>query len=363
MNNQNGCEQKPFSWWCSVFRENVRRIGHTLLVLMPWHNPIPLTRAWVLFEIYITITSAARFSVLLPRCQIRAFRHALIHQFDQIVSALSQVDSEKALAFRASDKEMIFEVIRQSIGFHKLNTLVLDALRNWLLSSLESFVQRSPIGLSDSHTKTPAEPQPATSTDPSSEAPTVTPPETVTDAVSETLRLQYAIGRLSIILGRIASAESLLRQVAQRQSQLMGPRHIHTLTTRTFWAMSLYRLGEKERSFEEYQQTLGLLHATVGQHHPIALYCLSGLGWVSNLLDRLDLSLQYSVQCFDFRKEVLGPDHPETLISMNNVGSILSKVDKNVEALSVLSSCFEIREKILGSRYFFFASLFVLFIY
>ena len=38
-----------FRWWCQTFGQNIRSIGHTLVVLYPWSNPLPLTRAWCLF--------------------------------------------------------------------------------------------------------------------------------------------------------------------------------------------------------------------------------------------------------------------------------------------------------------------------
>src|SRR5690606_19690121 len=42
-------------WWSKVFRSNVQRIGHTILVLGDWASPMPLTRAWCLWEILSSI--------------------------------------------------------------------------------------------------------------------------------------------------------------------------------------------------------------------------------------------------------------------------------------------------------------------
>ena len=50
VNNQHGTETVPQEWWSTTFRESIKSIGSVLLVMSPWNNPIPVTRAWfVLF--------------------------------------------------------------------------------------------------------------------------------------------------------------------------------------------------------------------------------------------------------------------------------------------------------------------------
>ena len=50
-----GYYQVPPDWWFTTFKVAVASIGHTVLVLMPWDDPIPLTRAWCIWEILSTI--------------------------------------------------------------------------------------------------------------------------------------------------------------------------------------------------------------------------------------------------------------------------------------------------------------------
>ena len=44
--NQHASLQVPPDWWFTTFKEAVASIGHTVLILMPWDDPISLTRAW-----------------------------------------------------------------------------------------------------------------------------------------------------------------------------------------------------------------------------------------------------------------------------------------------------------------------------
>ena len=55
MNNQHKATSNPFEWWCTTFKESIRSIGKVMLVMAPWDNPVPLTRAWCLFEMYTTM--------------------------------------------------------------------------------------------------------------------------------------------------------------------------------------------------------------------------------------------------------------------------------------------------------------------
>ena len=33
-------------WWGTAFKDAIRIIGHTVMLLAPWDKPVPLTRAW-----------------------------------------------------------------------------------------------------------------------------------------------------------------------------------------------------------------------------------------------------------------------------------------------------------------------------
>ena len=47
VNDQFAAPSRPFEWWQTVFRENVRRIGHTIVVL-EWERPLPRKRYWLI---------------------------------------------------------------------------------------------------------------------------------------------------------------------------------------------------------------------------------------------------------------------------------------------------------------------------
>ena len=56
-NNQHDSAALPQEWWATTFRKQIGSIGTTLLVLMPWNDPLPLRRAWYgLVDAALTLT-------------------------------------------------------------------------------------------------------------------------------------------------------------------------------------------------------------------------------------------------------------------------------------------------------------------
>ena len=45
-NNQHKAGILDFNWWCNTFKSAIQQFGHTVMVLAPWSDPIPLKRGW-----------------------------------------------------------------------------------------------------------------------------------------------------------------------------------------------------------------------------------------------------------------------------------------------------------------------------
>jgi hypothetical protein len=91
----------PFEWWCSAFKDNIAAIGTVLLVMTPWDAPIPLTRAWCLWEIYCALEleqqgRGVQLMVRLPANQRAAFLAGVKEGYGNVMKALAAVDAEKA---------------------------------------------------------------------------------------------------------------------------------------------------------------------------------------------------------------------------------------------------------------------------
>eukprot|EP01051_Picozoa_sp_SAG22_P023058 SAG22_NODE_5784_length_953_cov_1.014052_2_plen_95_part_00 len=64
-------------WWDTTFKEAIGKIGHTVMILLPWDDPTPLKRAWCLWELLCTFQKKADFSVCFGPTQLAAFEEVL----------------------------------------------------------------------------------------------------------------------------------------------------------------------------------------------------------------------------------------------------------------------------------------------
>ena len=59
------------------FMQSIADIGHTILVIEPWDEPLPFTRAWCLWEIFSTHVTAARMSLTMNPEEQKRFEQGM----------------------------------------------------------------------------------------------------------------------------------------------------------------------------------------------------------------------------------------------------------------------------------------------
>eukprot|EP00912_Choanoflagellata_sp_UC4_P002090 UC4_evm1s1333 len=136
--NQFEAPQYPQSFWTDTFKEQVREIGHTLLVLHPWNAPIPLTRAWCGWEMYCTLDTHANMDIRLPLCDSRALEKALAAIERGTLGFIRSVDTQKSEAWKSADQHMIHEAVKCTVGFVNLNKMVQERMEGFLKFHLET---------------------------------------------------------------------------------------------------------------------------------------------------------------------------------------------------------------------------------
>ena len=94
--DENAAHTYPSEWWQTSFTQAVGAIGHTALVLTPWRSPVPLRRAWCLWEIYSTLGEKAKLSVCMSETENADFHRALVEDFESVLTSLSAIDAETA---------------------------------------------------------------------------------------------------------------------------------------------------------------------------------------------------------------------------------------------------------------------------
>ena len=118
--------------WDVVFQLTIRAIGQTCLVLSPWRAPLPLERAWILWEILCTQAAKAELHVHVPPSEAKSLEAALLNEFDSIMASISRVDSRAATCWTVDDERMIHSAIESGPGHKQMNEVVVTELRKWV---------------------------------------------------------------------------------------------------------------------------------------------------------------------------------------------------------------------------------------
>eukprot|EP01049_Picozoa_sp_SAG25_P007820 SAG25_NODE_661_length_6096_cov_3.735201_1_plen_348_part_00 len=147
--DEHATQTLPQEWWSTTFQDAIRGIGCTLMVLSPWNDPVPLTRAWCLWELYSTDKVGADFRVCLGPDERRAFEAALVQDSGAIFKAFAHINVENAQAGSAEDQAMILGAVERSVGFDGLNGLACARMRAWVVGVARGLLRREGTGIDD----------------------------------------------------------------------------------------------------------------------------------------------------------------------------------------------------------------------
>ena len=135
--NQHTSNNKTFDWWSSTFQEAIRKFGRTVMILLPWHDPVPLTRAWCLWELYSTIITDVKFEVAFSPSEYDNFLHTMMVAPEQSINQMkAKINVENSSAQNDIDRQQIFQAIQKRTTFDKLNNIVFQCLEKWVLETL-----------------------------------------------------------------------------------------------------------------------------------------------------------------------------------------------------------------------------------
>ena len=109
------------TWLTTVYADTIKWIGHTVLVMSPWQNFIPLTRLWCLYELYC--------SSRVPGCRIELAVNLdekelvitdIINNTEKIANKMkSWIHIMKSECSRIEDRDSILDAIRTMITMDK----------------------------------------------------------------------------------------------------------------------------------------------------------------------------------------------------------------------------------------------------
>lgn len=366
------------------------------MVLSPWIDPIPLTRAWCLWELYCTIITGCKLEIAFSTTDETIFLQEVSHSSLNMMK--SKINVERSECFVLDDKEKIFTAIHQHhITFHELNYEIFCCIRKWMIRYLSNLYynnnnhdtayrnhfilfklaivlqnqgnykeaelkfrecltyQIKDFGkimnvhicktmnylgeclMKQSNTIQEAEGLFRQCLEIGMELLDNTDPcmLTIENNLAECLHYQE----------KYSEAEEKYRQCLMIRKAILGETHPDTLETLNNLALLLFHQGMFEESEKMLQECLQTMNLVMGTRHPFALTTLNNLALVLKRQDKYEEAKEMYRECLVIQKEVLGPRHPDTLITMNNLVGVLNHQGNTDEAKEIYRTYMSIKHE------------------
>lgn len=300
--NLKDCEKQPQEWWATHVMQAIGEIGNTILVLEPWHDPVPFKRAWVIWELYCTSVTGARLHITMTPDTMTDFHKTLVNSFETVQTALSTIDLTESDAVHQSDQEKIHNEVQRTIGFTQLNELIQTRLMQWLVDTTKAHLQSMKVAEQQADAIEPA---------------------------SSRIKLEDNLARMLRETGNFSEAElrfdTLLREVTAK----LGTNHLFTLSCMNQLAVTHQKMGKTQQAMEGHRKCLHDRVQKVGPEHADALQSTSNLAILLTFqkpqtVENFEEALLLYRHAISGRKASKGPRHPTTLYTTSNLGKLLS---------------------------------------
>lgn len=386
-NNQHIGPTLTFDWWCGTFKTAIHDMQHVVMVLAPWQDPIPLTRAWCLFELYCAAETGCKFEIAMSSDEEKNFLASVIDDAEEIVhKMMGDVKVERSESFKPEDRAMIFKVVEDTVGFPTINAMVFDELRGWVVGTMEKHVyhlyQRA-WNTRNGHEGEPCRALRDVIDDPDASwvdedmydsllaLATLYRLHSEWAACEKYYRLCYewykvhhgenqrqTLIRLNSLalatsqLGDISAAMLLYEDCLQRQQANGSEDDIKdSLATMSSLATCYQSLGKYEQARDMLQTCIQRqvdVFGTKSHHHVYAT--TQNLATVLDICGEYDESEKLYLELLDTLTTEKGADHPDTLRIMSNLSTLYQnpKVRRFEEAEKLLRQCIERRSMVLG---------------
>lgn len=376
-NNQHATVDRDFEWWCGTFKGAIGAMQHVVMVLAPWHDPVPLTRAWCLFELYCSAETNCTFEVAMSRREHAVFVESMVKDVEGcLLSVLNTIRCERSQAFDANDQRRIFEAVERTVGFSQINSMVFNQLRKWFVQALEESLvgdslpsPLSPISptvrslslyeslMHHHHQNTTSANDLLSPTlqrtrtisimsrsgsepfDYSSVPSLPAAPVKSAREVSEEWEKQYgsedygddeaywarlsALAQIFVLQGDSNKAQVLLKPLYNRLLQRLGSDHPQTLSVGRDLAMAQQRHGHYSDAQRQYLLDYDQRRRLFGADHPETLVAMNFVATTANHLGRYAEAETLHRLCLATRLRVLTDAHADTFWSQNNLALAL----------------------------------------
>lgn len=304
-------------FWSSTFKEAIRIMGHTLMMLSPWHTPQPLARAWCLWELHCTVSVGADFSICLGPDEQASLEGALCENSSAVLDAFAHIDVATAEAGNPDDQAMILQAVRATPGgTEDLNARALAQMRKWVREVVATMVAARRVG----------------------------------DGSLDPQHLS-AVNNLAIVLDRMRRREArpLLEEVMAAKTKKYGPGHASTLKTKHNLACVLKKMQEPAEARKLLEEVVAGQAEHLGAAHADTLGPKGDLAVLMKEMGEPAKARSLYEEVVAGFTQLHGPNHKSTLINKGNLAVLLEEVGEQDKARHLFEEVLAAETKLLGS--------------
>ncbi|CAK4664769.1 unnamed protein product [Aphanomyces euteiches] len=327
-NNQHAIQDQiyDFEHWFGIFRSSLRAIGNVVMVMSPWNDPVTLKRTWCVFEVYASVVENARFEIAMGRSQ-KASLIQDIQSNGAFREMLSKGKSERSETTVPSDRDNIFELIRDEVGFTQLDRMVFGVVEKWMLRSIDHEIDAAPT----------------------------------TEIQVEWIMVK---GNLLYDKGEYAQAADAFQTAHEIYRRDFGEDCPETWQALAQWGRSKWSLGHPLDEIEaKYDEVLRHQLRLLSKDHKDTLTSMTNLGAIYSRQGKYDVALPLLMECYERRRHVLGEEHqangaaaalnskcvlPDTSRMQNNLAISYLLLGNVASALPHMKASYESLSRTLG---------------
>eukprot|EP00808_Paulinella_micropora_P021924 g17786.t1 len=300
-----------------VTRTNINSIGHTILMQENCSAPVPLQRAWCMFELFCTQEGKAKFDICMSSNEYKEFKTGVQDNFEAVVRSFSAANIEQAKASKEAEREKMLEHVNRTVGTDYFNKVVLYLLKKWLTMVARNMQKKLDVDKPD----------------------------------AKGVSLLYGLGTLLCALGKFDEAEVVLKQALKGREELLGPEHESTVMVQRDLARVLcvdQKLAEAEPLF---RKVLESTEKILGKDHLQTLAAVSALAKVMDDQGKLPEAEVLYKRLLEGKEKLLGPENSSVVAIVNSLSMILKAQKKYEEAEPLYRRSLKAKEDALGPNH------------
>ena len=328
--NQHKAGETDFQWWSSTFKEAIRQFGHTVMVLSPWNDPIPLTRAWCLWELYCSHVTDCKFDVALSETDQAQLIADLAKGCTSRLNRMKTViDVSRSTSYMPEDKERIFAAIKASnVTHNELNVVVFTCMQKAILDHLSKDLSK--IDTRQASLRMLAHDK---------------------QQVEDILLKMMTLAEAYCNSGLYEQSHSLFEECFAVRKSTLGLEHPVTLLSMHSLAETFRLRGFNEDAALLLEECYEQRKMVLGEIHPDTLTTMNNLAALYTLMKMYDQAQELLEKCLKLRMLILTKTHSDTLTSMNNLAELYSHKGLCSKAEVLFKECYEMRKTLLGEKH------------